>query len=87
MRHSRSIELAPDAGTEFDCETIASLPEWYVLTARCGECGREVELERRDIISSLGANVRLNTIPEKLRCRPPCNNRAGNRLFLKKLAR
>ena len=88
MRHDRSIDLTPSSGgPEFDWRTLDALPDWYVLVAVCGKCGRQDELERREIRRRAGKDVVLSTLPAKLRCRPPCGNREGNRLFLRKLAR
>ncbi len=87
MRHDRSIELAPSVKPQFDYETLSALPEWYVIVARCGACGHEDELDRRAIGRRFGKNVKLVTLPIRLRCRPPCGNRVGNRLFLRKLGR
>jgi hypothetical protein len=86
MRHDRSIELAPSVKPQFDYETL-SAPEWYVIVARCGACGHEDELDRRAIWRRFGKNVQLVTLPMRLRCRPLCGNRVGNRLFLRKLGR
>jgi hypothetical protein len=87
MRHDRSIELAPSLGPQFDYATLSALPEWFVIVARCRACGHEEELDRRAIGHRFGGNVELATLPMRLRCRPPCGNRIGNRLFLRKLAR
>ena len=88
MRHDRSIDLTPGKGaTEFDWTTLDALPEWYVLVAVCGRCGRQDELDRREIRRRAGKGALLSSLPGKLRCRPPCGNREGNRLFLRKLAR
>jgi hypothetical protein len=87
MRHDRSIELAPSARPQCDYATLSALPEWFVIVARCGACGHEDELDRGAIARRFGKNVELVTLPIRLRCRPPCGNRVGNRLFLRKLAR
>ncbi len=87
MRHDRSIELAPRVRPQFDYETLSALPEWFVIVAQCGACGHEDELDRRAIGRRFGKNVELVTLPTRLRCRPPCGNRIGNLLFLRKLAR
>ena len=87
MRHDRSTELAPSVRPQFDYETLSALPEWFVIVARCGACGHENELARGAIARQFGKNVELATLPIRLRCRPPCGNRVGNRLFLRKLAR
>lgn len=52
-----------------------------------GACGHDDELDRRAIGRRFGKNVELATLPMRLRCRPPCGNRVGNRLFLRKLGR
>jgi hypothetical protein len=87
MRHDRSIELAPSVRPQFDYETLSALPVWFVMVARYGACGHEDELDRGAIGRRFGKTVELVTLPMRLRCRPPCGNRIGNRLFLRKLGR
>lgn len=87
MRHDRSIELAPDTRPEIEFETLDALPDWCILVAHCGACGHQSELDRRAISRRFGASVKLTALPLNLRCRQPCGNRAGNRLFVQKLPR
>lgn len=87
MRHDRSIELTPGSNTYFDYETLSALPECYVLVARCQACGHQTELDRKEVGWRFGKNVELSSLAARLRCRSPCGNRIGNRLFLWKLPR
>lgn len=84
MRHARSINLT-GGGTEFDAETIDSLPQWYVLVAECGACGHAETVERRDVMRKFGKGIRLPEVAKRLRCR--CGNEGNNTLRLGKLAR
>ncbi|MDQ0323976.1 hypothetical protein QO002_006183 [Pararhizobium capsulatum DSM 1112] len=85
MRHPRSIDLVQDSGTQFDTETIALLPEWYVLEGVCGKCGHVELIGRRQITRRFGEHIRLPEIARKLRCR--CGNKGNNILRLGVLPR
>nr|WP_132520961.1 hypothetical protein [Rhizobium sp. BK376] len=87
MKHGRGINLTPyDGDPEFDMATLASLPEWYVLFARCVHCGNQVAIDRWDVARRCGKGIALAEVCPRLKCNR-CGNRIGNRLFLGKLPR
>jgi hypothetical protein len=88
MKHRRSIELAPPEGfaVEIEKQTLATLPQWFVIHARCGACRHQAPLERRGIARRCGLDLSLARLAGRLKCRE-CGNRSGNLLLLGRLPR
>ncbi|MEI2297156.1 hypothetical protein MKZ91_03570 [Ensifer sp. MJa1] len=66
--------------------TLAQLPEWYVLVARCAKCRHQGHIDRRLIGRKCGYDLSLNALARTLKC-SRCNNGEGNKLLLGKLPR
>ncbi|MBB3590493.1 C4-type Zn-finger protein [Rhizobium sp. BK529] len=87
MKHRRSIDLvASHEAVATDRETLASLPQWYVLHARCPACQRQAMLDRRELAYHYGKNLILARIGIRLICKS-CGNRRTNQLLIGKLPR
>ena len=87
MKHRRSIDLvASHEEVEIDRETLATLPQWYVLHARCPACRHETMIDRRMLAYRSGKDIPLARIGPRLKCNG-CGNRTGNQLLLGKLPR
>ncbi|MFS8146871.1 hypothetical protein ATY78_15640 [Rhizobium sp. R635] len=88
MKHRRSIELQPPAGyaIEIERQTLATLPQWFVVHARCRACRHQTPIDRRDVTRRCGDELSLATLAKRLKCRG-CGNRSGNLLLLGKLPR
>ncbi|MBB2841315.1 UNVERIFIED_ORG: hypothetical protein GGE64_005097 [Rhizobium etli] len=88
MKHRRSIELVPPDrhAIEIDKATLANLPEWFVIYARCRACRHQAPRDRRDVAWRCGQNLSLATLAKRLRCRE-CDNRSANLLLLRMLPR
>ncbi|OWV73698.1 hypothetical protein ATY76_30290 [Rhizobium sp. R339] len=88
MKHRRSIELQPPAGYAIETErqTLATLPQWFVIHGRCRVCRHQAPIGRRDVIRRCGDTLSLATLARRLACRA-CGNRSGNLLLLEKLPR
>ncbi|EJC72904.1 hypothetical protein Rleg10DRAFT_1344 [Rhizobium leguminosarum bv. trifolii WSM2012] len=87
MKHRRSIELAPPEGFAVEeKQTLATLPQSFVVHARCGACGYQSLLERRGIARRCGLDLSLARLAGRLKCRE-CGNRSDNLLLLGKLLR
>ncbi|ARM88120.1 hypothetical protein RHEC894_CH01807 [Rhizobium sp. CIAT894] len=86
MKHRRSIELTPPEGYGLEeKQTLATLPQWFVIHARCGACGHQTPLERRSIARRCGFDLSLAGLAKRLKCRE-CGN-LDNLLLLEKLPR
>nr|WP_080635665.1 hypothetical protein [Rhizobium leguminosarum] len=88
MKHRRSIELASPGrhAVEIDKETLATLPQWYVLHARCRICHHETSIDRWEIARRCGRDLSLAEVANRLKCQG-CGNRSDNLLLLYKLPR
>jgi hypothetical protein len=87
MKHRRSIDLvAGYEAVEIDRETLATLPQWYVIHAQCPACRHETMIDRRQLASRSGKDTTLAKIGLHLKCNG-CGNRTGNQLLLGKLPR
>ncbi|MDK1377392.1 hypothetical protein QN222_23215 [Sinorhizobium sp. 6-70] len=86
MRHRRGIDLAPRGDTAESALTLETLPEWYVLAARCGKCRHQAPVDRRRIARTRGGGTSLIAIAGMLKCRR-CGNAEGNELLLGRLPR
>ncbi|TLX00154.1 hypothetical protein FFR93_36315 [Rhizobium sp. MHM7A] len=88
MRHRPGIGLAPPDrhAVEIEKATLSTLPEWFVIYARCRACGRQMFIDRRDIARRCGQNLSLASLGRRLRCHE-CGNRSGNLLLLQMLPR
>ncbi|ARQ09920.1 hypothetical protein NXC12_CH01880 [Rhizobium etli] len=88
MRHRRGIGLAPPDlhAVEIEKVTLATLPEWFVIYARCRACRRQTFIDRRDIARRCGQNLSLASLAKRLQCQG-CGNRSGNLLLLQMLPR
>lgn len=87
MKHRRSIDLvASHEAVATDRETLATLPQWYVLHARCPACRHETKIDRRQLAYRSGKDISLTRIGSRLKCNS-CGNRTGNQLLLGKLPR
>ena len=87
MKHRRSIDLvASHEAVEPQKETLASLPQWYVLHARCRICRHETAIDRRELAYRSGKNLSLSGLASRLTC-SGCGNRTGNHLLIGKLPR
>jgi hypothetical protein len=91
MKHPRSIDLAaPFAPAAFrehdgcDYQTLKSLPDWEVLGAKCGACGRISWLDKRTVEREWGNQYLLN-LRHRLRCK--YGNKEGNTVLIGKLPR
>lgn len=87
MKHRRSIDLvASHEEVATDRETLATLPQWYVLHAHCPACQRETRIDRRMLAYRYGKDISLARIGPRLKC-IGCGNRTGNQLLLGRLPR
>ncbi|MBW9054771.1 hypothetical protein [Rhizobium mesosinicum] len=87
MKHRRSIDLvAGHEAIEIDRETLATLPQWYVIHAQCPACRHETMIDRRQLAYRSGKDTTLTKIGPRLKC-SSCGNRRGNQLLLGKLPR
>jgi len=87
MKHRRSIDLvASHEAVAAERETLATLPQWYVLHARCDACRHETRIDRRALAYRCGKDLSLAMIGLRLTCRS-CGNRKGNHLLLGTLPR
>ncbi|OWO92072.1 hypothetical protein B5E41_24380 [Rhizobium esperanzae] len=88
MRHRRGIGLAPPDrhAVEIEKATLATLPEWFVIYARCHACRRQMFIDRRDIARRCGQDLSLASLAKRLQCQG-CGNRSGNLLLLQMLPR
>ncbi|MBB3441477.1 hypothetical protein LVY75_23765 [Sinorhizobium sp. B11] len=87
MKHRRSIDLvASHEEVATDRETLATLPQWYVIQAQCPACQRETRIDRRVLAYRYGKDISLARISLRLKC-SGCGNRTGNQLLLGRLPR
>ncbi|WFU51541.1 hypothetical protein QA637_19965 (plasmid) [Sinorhizobium terangae] len=86
MRHRRGIDLAPPGEAAEYASTLETLPEWYVLVAKCGKCLHQAPIDRRQIARRRGGRTSLMAIAGMLKCRR-CGNAEGNELLLGRLPR
>ncbi|KKZ89356.1 hypothetical protein B5K05_11375 [Rhizobium phaseoli] len=88
MKHRRGIGLAPPDhhAFEIDTVTLTTLPQWYVIYARCRACQRQTLIERRDVARRGSRDLSLAELAKRLKCRR-CGNRSDNLLFLEMLPR
>jgi hypothetical protein len=87
MKHRRSVDLvAGHEVVEIDRETLATLPQWYVIHARCPACRHETMIDRRELAYRSGKDITLARIGPRLKCNG-CGNRSGNQLLLGRLPR
>ncbi len=87
MKHRRSIDLvASHEEVAADRETLATLPQWYVIQAQCPACQRETRIDRRVLAYRYGKDISLARICLRLKC-SGCGNRTGNQLLLGRLPR
>ena len=87
MKHRRGIDLVPShEEVAADRETLATLPQWYVLHARCPSCEHETTINRRMLAYRHGKDISLARIGPRLKC-SGCGNRTGNQLLLGRLPR
>ena len=93
MKHRRGIDLTAPINPARYVEhqpapgvflTVATLSEWEVLGAKCGQCGRVSWLDKRQVVRRFG-NQYLHNLDGKLVCR--CGNRAGNKVLVGTLGR
>lgn len=66
--------------------TFATLPEWYRLAVRCGQCNHIAPLDRRELARKVGKSTVIASLLPRLKCEK-CGNRDGNILRLGKLPR
>ncbi|CDM61054.1 hypothetical protein LPU83_pLPU83c_0492 (plasmid) [Rhizobium favelukesii] len=88
MRHRRSVDLASVANhaVSLENETLASLPEMFVLAAACPSCLNSTPIDRWELGRLLGKRMPVANIAERLKC-SCCGNRTGNRFLLGRLRR
>lgn len=88
MKHRRSVELAPphDYAVDMKTQTLTTLPQWFVIHARCRACRHLTALERWNISRRCGADLSLAQLARRLTCRA-CGNRSDNLLLLETLPR
>ncbi|MBY5826861.1 hypothetical protein [Rhizobium leguminosarum] len=88
MKYRRSIELASPGrhAVEIEKETLATLPQWYVLHGRCRICRHETSIDGREIARRYGHDLSLANLAKRLKCQG-CGNRSDNLLLLQKLPR
>ncbi len=87
MKHRRSIELVPGhEAVQTDMETPGTLPQWYVLHARCPACQHQTQINRGTLAYGPTRDVSLAGIGRRLIC-TACGNRRTNELLIGKLPR
>ncbi|WP_246642430.1 hypothetical protein [Rhizobium croatiense] len=82
---SRHRAGTPDHhAVEIDKVTLRTLPQWFVIYARCRACRRQTLIERRDVARRCGQDLSLAELAKRLKCQR-CDNRSGNLLFFQML--
>jgi hypothetical protein len=75
MKHRRSIDLVDGCdAVEIDRETLTTLPQWYVIHARCPACQRQTPIDRHTLAYRFGRHLSLARIGSRLKC-SGCGNR------------
>ena len=71
MRKRQFIELFPEGKpeewVEFDGYSLDTLMQWHILAAECKACGHFNEINRYQLLKSMG-NQYLRHLEPKLRC-------------------
>lgn len=91
MKHSKGIDLAPDAGAagaagQLIYTTLGALPEWYTLGCRCRSCGHQANVDRWELSRRFGTGVYIGSLGSLIRC-SKCRKRGDADWLVGKLPR